>query len=146
MGINWQQSHLNGNFMNLLAMVSSAPPLCLDPEARDASVPSQSGAVALGSTASSLQRPSSSFSVRPERQESEGPQRLWPQWPTLPVPAGSLQGQHEYVDVKLTSTTHQSASVSKVCEIPTGSCVFCPLDCRQISLACVLFYYKVMLC
>lgn len=96
-GINWLQSHLNGNLMNLLAMLCSPP--CLQAwGGRDASAPSQSGGpVALGSTAPSLQRPSSSFSVGQEREESGGPKGLWPHWPPPPVPAGSLQGHHQHV-------------------------------------------------
>lgn len=68
---------------------------CLRP--RDTSVHSQSaGPVASGSAASCPQRAGSSLSVGRGREESGGPKRPRPRWPSAPVPAGSLQGHRQH--------------------------------------------------
>lgn len=68
-GINWLQSHLYGNLMNLLAMLYSVPSPVLN-SGVGGERHSQSVCNAGRSIASSLQRTSSSFSVGQERDKS----------------------------------------------------------------------------
>lgn len=88
-GINWQQSNLTGTLMNLLVMLGCAAVSVLQPE----------GSHTLGTqtlhTASSLRYTAALRSQWDKRREESG---LWPHWPSPSLPAGSLQGQHQYLE------------------------------------------------